>query len=226
VSQQINLFNPIFLKQKKYFSAVTMAQGLCLILLGCALLVVYAEFQLSLRTREAAVSTAQLLKTKSQLISISAKFGPLQSNPVLDKEIKDTEADIKSLQGVFDALQSGEFGSTKGYSGYFNAFSREIIDGLWLTGISIYGAGRDINLSGRTLNPELVPAYLTRLKRETEMQGKSFSTLEMQTPKIEPATGADAKSESKAATLAPYIEFSLQSSDDSDKTAAAGAKSK
>jgi hypothetical protein len=226
VSQQINLFNPIFLKQKKYFSAVTMVQGLGLILLGCALLVAYADFQVSLRTREAAVSSAQLLKTKGQLITISAQFAPHQSDPALDKEIKDTEADIKSVQGVFDALQSGEFGNTKGYSGYFSAFSRQIVDGLWLTGISIYGAGHDINLSGRTLNPELVPAYLARLRRETEMQGKSFATLEMQTPKIEPPPSTDPKTAPKVATLAPYIEFSLQSSDDADKTAVAGAKSK
>jgi hypothetical protein len=226
VSQQINLFNPIFLKQKKYFSAVAMAQGLGLIFLGCLLLVVYAKFQVSLRSREAAVSSAQLLKTKGQLISITAQFAPHQSDPALDQKIKDAEANVKSLQGIFDALQSGEFGSTRGYSGYFSAFSREIVDGLWLTGISIYGDGHDINLSGRTLNPELVPEYLARLKRETEMHGKSFSTLEMQTPKIEPPASTDAKSAPKIATLAPYIEFSLQSAEDSDKTAAAGVKSK
>ncbi|HSY28308.1 MAG TPA: MSHA biogenesis protein MshI, partial [Burkholderiaceae bacterium] len=112
MSQQINLFNPIFLKQKKYFSAVAMAQGLGLIFLGCLLLVVYAKFQVSLRSREAAVSSAQLLKTKGQLISITAQFAPHQSDPALDQKIKDAEANVKSLQGIFDALQSGEFGST------------------------------------------------------------------------------------------------------------------
>lgn len=225
MSQQINLFNPIFLKQKKYFSAATMAQGLGLILLGCLLLVAYAEFQLSIRTREAAASAAQLLKTKGQLISVSAQFAPHESDPALDKEIKDAETDVKSVQRVFDALQSGEFGNTKGYSGYFRAFSRQIVDGLWLTGISIYGAGRDINLSGRTLKPELVPAYLTRLKRETNMQGKSFAALEIVTPKVEDATNADSR-QAKSPAVPPYVEFVLQSSDDSDTAAPAGAKSK
>ena len=31
MSQQINLFNPIFMKQKKYFSVTTMLQALGLI---------------------------------------------------------------------------------------------------------------------------------------------------------------------------------------------------
>jgi len=34
VSQQINLFNPIFLRKEKYFSAKTMVESLTLILVA------------------------------------------------------------------------------------------------------------------------------------------------------------------------------------------------
>lgn len=225
MSQQINLFNPIFLKQKKYFSAITMVQSLGLILLGCAMLVVYANSQLSIRTNEAAATAAQLLKTREQLISVSVEFGPHQKNQALDDDIKKTDADIQSVQRVFDALQSGDFGDTKGYSAYFRAFSRQIIDGLWLTGIGIYGAGHDINLRGRALNPELVPVYLTRLKREPEMEGKSFSTLEMQVPKDDAPVDAGS-TPAKVPAPAAYVDFNLQASDAADVTAPAGAKNK
>ncbi len=224
MSQQINLFNPIFLKQKKYFSATTMVQGLGLILLGCLLLTAYAKFQVSLRTHDAAASSALLLKTKAQLITITAQFAPHQSDPALDKQIKEAQDDIDAAQKVFDSLQSGAFGNTKGYSSYFRGFSREVVDGLWLTGISIYGAGHDINLSGRTLNPQLVPMFLNRLKLEQEMQGKSFSTLEMELAKPEPALGADPNAP-KPALRAPYVEFKLQSTA-GDADSAAGATHK
>jgi Tfp pilus assembly protein PilN len=223
VSQQINLFNPVFLKQKKYFSALTMVQALALILLGCGLLVLYANFQLSIRTRSAAATAAQLLTTRGQLITVTAQFAPHQNNQALDDDIKNTQIDIQAVQHVFDALRSGDFGDTKGYSGYFRAFSRQIIDGLWLTGISIVGAGHDINLRGRTLNPELVPAYLTRLKREPEMQGKSFSELDMQVQKANAPAG-DAKSESRPAKA--YIDFNLQSSESSGANTPGGVKNK
>ena len=39
MTQQINLFNPIFLKQKKIFSAVNMLDALALLLVGIALFV-------------------------------------------------------------------------------------------------------------------------------------------------------------------------------------------
>src|SRR5260221_6478966 len=36
MSQQINLYNPVFLKQKHYFSAMTMVQALAVVLAGAA----------------------------------------------------------------------------------------------------------------------------------------------------------------------------------------------
>ena len=41
MSQQINLFNPLFMRKEKYFSARTMLQSLGLIVLG--LVVLYAR---------------------------------------------------------------------------------------------------------------------------------------------------------------------------------------
>jgi Tfp pilus assembly protein PilN len=206
VSQQINLFNPIFLKQKKYFSAVTMVQALGLVLLGSLLLVFYASFQLSSLTDEAKATAAQLRTAQGQLAKVTTEYGPRQKSASLAAELKQTEANVVSLQRVFDTLQKGEFGNTRGYADYLRAFSRQINDGIWLTGLSIHGAGIDIELKGRALQPEMVPAYITRLKRETVMQGKSFAALEMR--------DAESRSADKNGQRSGpgYIEFSLRSS--------------
>ena len=45
MSQQINLFNPVFLKQKKYFSVIAMGQALAMIAVGSALFYGYANYQ-------------------------------------------------------------------------------------------------------------------------------------------------------------------------------------
>jgi len=227
VSQQINLFNPIFLKQKKHFSAVTMVQSLGVVLFACALLVVYANLQLKERDGQAAASANQLLKAREQLITLATQFAPRQTNAALDDDIKKAQADVDSLQQVFDAMQGGALGNVKGYANYFRAFARQIVDGLWLTGIAIDSGGRDISLQGRTLNPELVPAYLSRLKSEPDIQGKSFSSLSMQLPKAPAIGDPDGKASGNAKAPGPpaYIEFSLHSVD-GDGTAAAEAKAK
>jgi hypothetical protein len=91
------------------------------------------------------------------------------------------------------------------------AFSRQILNGVWLTGFSIHGAGSEIGLQGRAMQPELVPAYISRLKREPVMQGKSFATLEMQLPLADQAGKGDPAT-ARQRVPAGYIEFSLQSS--------------
>jgi hypothetical protein len=220
VSQQINLFNPIFLKQKKHFSAVTMAQGLGLILIGAVAVSTYARLQLSRLDSEAKETSRQLKLTKDQLAKVSAAYAPREASKSLEDEIKRLDAGIKAQQQAFDIVQKGGFGNTKGYSEYLRAFSRQVVNGLWLTGFTIRGAGIDIELRGRATQPNLVPAYINRLKQEPIMKGKSFSTLAMDVPEVDAEAKPDAKSDKadqpaagKQRVLAQYIEFVLKSSD-------------
>ncbi len=215
MSRQINLFNPIFLKKKKYFSAVAMAQGVGLILVGSVAVAAYAEFQLSSLKEEATTIAHQLNQSKTQLAKVTAEYAPRQKSEALVEEIRWVEAKLKAQQRVFDMLQQGELGNTHGYAEYMRAFSRQIVDGIWLTGFTIQGTGAEIELRGRALQPQLVPTYLNRLKVEPVMQGKSFATLVMGVPEADPANkdSAASLSHAKERTPAAYIEFTLKSSD-------------
>ncbi|RJG06398.1 MSHA biogenesis protein MshI [Noviherbaspirillum cavernae] len=210
MSQQINLFNPIFLKQKKYFSAVTMAQALGLILLGSASLGGYAKYQLYALGKEAEATAGQLAAVQTRLNKVNADYGPKEKSKALEEDIRNAEMEARSLLQVFAVLGRREFGNTDGYSEYMRAFSRQIVNGVWLTGFTIRGAGSDISLQGRTLQPDLVPAYITRLKNEPALQGKSFAALEMQSP--QPPQNAKAASAAEPRTSMAYIEFNLRSS--------------
>ena len=208
MSQQINLFNPIFLKQEKHFSALTMAQGLGLILLGGLLLTAYDAYQLSSLQDEQKLTSAQLKLAQNQLAKVTADYAPKEKDARLETRLLRAEAEVKSLQQVSDILGKGELGNTDGYAEYLRAFARQIVDGVWLTGFTIQGAGNAISLQGSALRPELVPAYLTRLKSEPVMQGVSFATLEMQLPKPDKPAGPNEKQIVSAA----YINFNLHSS--------------
>ncbi len=209
MSQQINLFNPIFLKQKKIFAASTMAQSLGVIVLACILISVYAGWQLNMREKQAAQSAGQASKLKARLDNAAIQFAPHQADPSLAIQLQKTEEDVTSLQRVEDALNGGGFGDTKGYSIYFRSFSRQIVDGLWLTGVNINGAGRQIDLKGRALRADLVPEYLKRLGREAEMKSKTFATLDMKVPLVDVPPGPDGKI--RPSVPAAYIEFDLES---------------
>lgn len=179
MSQQINLFNPIFLTQKKYFSAVTMVQALVLILLGVGLIAVYASVQVTRLRPEAAAVTAQLDAAKAQLALVTAEQGARQKDVALDNRVRRLEAEVFALQRVSHLLGNEEGGGVKGYAEYMRAFSRQVVNGLWLTSFSIAGNGGQISLAGGAIRPELVPAFLGRLGNEPTMRHRSFDMLEM-----------------------------------------------
>ena len=76
---------------------------------------------------------------------------------------------------------------------------------LWLTGVTIEGAGTQIGLRGRAMEPDLVPAYMARLTGEAVLQGKAFGML-----KISRATLPTDVKGAKGPELAPYVDFDLE----------------
>ncbi|MEO7623466.1 MAG: PilN domain-containing protein [Gallionella sp.] len=208
MSQQINLFNPIFMKQRKYFSLLAMLQALGLIIAGSLIFYGYAIYQVNQLGLQSAENTKRYNAEQQRLARYVSEFSPQQSNQLLQDEVQHLEKQTAEQNETIETLKSGAVGNTTGYSEYMRAFSRQVVQGLWLTGFKVTGDAAQISLSGGVVNPELLPAYIQRLGRERIMQGKTFSTLKMQQSK-------PAENQSPAATTRRYVEFTLYSSPDS-----------
>ena len=203
MSQQINLYNPLLLKQKKIFSAKTMAQALGLIGLGLIAVYGYAYYQVTLLQMETEYAAKRHAAVQARLTRITQQFGPRQKSADLELNIKRAEAELQALTEVQAALKQGGLVSASGFSPYLKAFARQAVEGLWLTGFSATGSEMAIN--GRTLRPGLVPDYIHRLSSEQVMQGRKFAMLEMRQP------DAIATKDGKTVAAPRYIEFTLQS---------------
>ena len=210
MSQQINLFNPIFMKQRKYFSLLTMVQALGLIVLGSLFFYGYALYQVAQLHKQSEESTKRYNSEQARLARYSAEFSPQQANQTLQAEVQQLEKDLLEQTKMVDTLKSGSVGNTTGYSQYMSAFSRQVVQGLWLTGFKVTGDAAQISLSGGVLNPELLPIYIQRLGTEQSMQGKSFSDLQMKQPKVEPSK------DNKPAVPARYVEFTIYSTSEAE----------
>ena len=208
MSQQINLFNPIFLKQKKIFTALPMAEALGIIVAGALLLNWYAARNVSELEQEAAAGKAMLAKREQRLTAARTQFAPRAKDPALAAQVTAAEAELKALHDVSSVLQGGALGNTAGYAEYFRAFSRQNVSGLWLTGVSINGAGNDIGVQGRAMQATLIPNYIARLTGERVMHGKTFASLDIGRPE---AAASAASTSAPAPAAAPFVEFSLQS---------------
>ncbi len=207
MSQQINLFNPVFLTQKKYFSVLTMVQALGLVVLGSVLFYAYGLYQVSELSGQADEMSKRYAAEQARLVNFANEFSPQRSREMLEEEAKRLEAQAAAQEAMLNLLKSGAMGNTEGFSEYMRAFARQSVNGLWLTGFDITGDGTQMTLSGAALNPQLVPVYIQRLSKEKIMHGKTFDTLQMQQPKQEAGK-----------PVARYVEFSLRSASAVEET--------
>ncbi|MGH8855580.1 MAG: PilN domain-containing protein [Telluria sp.] len=205
VRQQVNLFNPAFQPQKKVLTARMMGAALVLLVAGIAALGVAVRAETGRMQEELRDGAAQQARKQARLVSVNAEFAPRTKTAGLDAQVVDAEAQLAALRHVSGVLERGELGNTDGFGGYFKAFARQGVSGLWLTGVTV--AGKDIGIKGRTTDPALVPGYISRLAAEPLLQGKSFASLQIGQAEPLQAAGPDGKPERSAA---PYVEFSLQ----------------
>jgi hypothetical protein len=206
MSQQINLFNPVFLTQKKYFSVLTMLQALGMIVLGSVLFYGYALYQVAQMSKQTEEMGKRYATEQARLVNFTNEFSPQRSTQMLEEELKQLESQLAVQEMQLNLLKTGALGNTEGYSEYMRAFARQAVHGLWLTAFDIAGDGAEMSLSGAAVNPQLVPVYIQRLGKEKIMRGKTFATLQMQRPKQE----ADRP-------VARYVEFNLRSTPESEE---------
>jgi cell division protein FtsL len=214
MSQQINLFNPVFMKQRKYFSLLAMLQALGLIIAGSLVFYGYAIYQVNQLNRQLEENTKRYNAEQARLASYMAEFSPQLSGQLLQNEVQRLENQVAAENEIIDTLKSGAVGNTIGYSEYMRAFARQVVQGLWLTGFKVTGDAAQISLSGAVLSPELLPVYIQRLGKERIMRGKTFSTLRMQQAKVD--AGAAGQAPTPAARR--YVEFTLHSSPESENS--------
>ena len=194
MSQQINLYSPIFRKQSKVFSALTMLQGLALIVAVVGVFFYTISLHTSLLEIRAADSARQLQGELERLKAYGAGAAPAERAQSLAERKKTLEASLASQTQALQAFDTGVLGRTEGYSELLRALARRSMEGVWLTRIEFAEASGELSLSGRAARAELVPAYLERLRGEQALRGQGFSRLEVTRPQ-----------------KMPFVEFTLSS---------------
>ena len=177
--QQINLYQPIFRKQRQIFSAATMAQALGLV--AAALLAIYGYAWVKVGSLESEV--VQLEGRETSLMTQLARMDPALSanrRAELDIELKRLNATLEGQQRLIEQLRANPLGDTAGFSDYLAALGRQRTPELWLTALAINGGSGAVELEGRSVRPELVPEYMQRLGNEAALANQRFDRFEIE----------------------------------------------
>lgn len=199
MSQQVNLYQPIFRKEEKKFSTVAMLQAMGLVVAGVIALYAYTWWQIDALQNDQKRAEQQHATATKRLADATQKFSQRTGPGSLDTEITRLEGEVIAKQRIQEILQSGIFSNTRGFSDYFVSFARQYTPGVWLTGFDITGAAEQMTLAGRSTNPELVPRYMQKLSAEKTLSGIEFRVFQMSRP------GVDAKEPNSQ-----YVEFQVK----------------
>lgn len=203
MSQQINLYSPIFRKQPKVFSATTMLQGLVLIVVVVAVFVYAVSLQTSVLQIRAEETSRQLRGELERLKAYGAGDSPAERARALAERKKKLDAALAASTQALAAFDSDALGRPKGYSEVLRALARTSVEGVWLTRIQFTKGKGDLSLVGRATRADLVPVYLERLRSEEALRGREFSRLEVS--RATPPARGDAPAGSA------FVEFVLTS---------------
>lgn len=190
MTQQINLYQPIFRTPKRVFSALALLQVIGLISIGCASVYGYSAWQV--RELAQRVGTLERARDKAvnQLETLRQQFPARTASPLLQAELASLRFELQQAEVLASTLANGALGNTGGLSDYLAGLARQHVAGTWLTHIDIANGGSTIGVHGRALTPDLVPAYVRRLANEPAFAGKSFSHFQLEQETDEENPGA------------------------------------
>ena len=185
MSQQINLYHPIFRKQKKTFSARAVLNAALVLIAGIALMYGYTSWQVYQYRAEIGLADQRQALANKRLQRVTRQFTRPSRDLVLERKVRRHEQLLAARNKIREILQQGIFTNTTGYSSYFIAIARQYTRGVWLTEISITGAGEKMTLKGRSTLASRVPRYLQRLSREKTLSGIEFDVFQITRPEEE-----------------------------------------
>ncbi len=177
--QQINLYQPMFRKQKKVFSAVTMLQVCLFFAVVFVALYGYGLYQISPLRLEVSKLDGELARLQTQVTKFQKQQTAKVKSKLLEKEIKRVTKEIEKREGINKLLAKYTFDSSSRFSGFLEALARQHVQGTWLTKILIDKGGSSVGLEGKTLSSELVPVYIQQLSNEKALAGTSFNVMEL-----------------------------------------------
>lgn len=178
--QQINLFQPVFRKQHKVFSAATLAQMTAAVAFLLILLLIHASWTLA-SMEATADSMQQQYSHMQQEISTLEEALRTPDTESLDNEIESLQTRIEARTELLARFDDLAIENQNGFYNQFHTLAEQYIPGLWLEGVNIDNKAR-IEVRGGTLNAQLVPVYLQQLAKQDDLSATPFETVKMTRP--------------------------------------------
>jgi len=216
LSQQINLLLPELRPRFDWLALPVVAAAGAAGLLLIALLASAGVMRVNALKENETALRAQLTALQQQVQTLGQRLGARQGDTTLDQQLAAARLAVAQRQDVLNVVAQGDLPSSHAHSGLFEGFSRQVVEGAWLTGFVF--AQKNIEIRGRLTDPALLPVYIGRLNAEPAFAGRRFAALDMKGVEPAPASAeTPAAPPARAAVLPRHTEFVLRTEPEAAK---------
>jgi Tfp pilus assembly protein PilN len=176
MAQQINLYSPILMAPKRYFSALAMVRSLAVLVLGLALLGMWSMSTTAALRRELASSGVTYNSEKKRL---NAALGARPDGGkdadkdagALTQELAQTQRLLTERQRLLDQLAPSASEASR-RSELLGWMAQTVPEPVWLSDVHLVD-GR-LTLTGNTLQPDALRLWLDRLAQHPSLAGQKL----------------------------------------------------
>jgi Tfp pilus assembly protein PilN len=175
--QQINLYQPVFRKQHKVFSAVTLAQMVAAVLVLLLAILGHTRWTLARMQDSAAALQQQHEHMQAQIDTLEQALRTPDTQAV-DAEIEQLGSSVEQRKALLAQFDQLVLQHQHGFASHFRILAEQHVPGLWLDGVTVNAQG-EIEVRGTALDEKLVPAYLHGLAKRRDLSPTAFETVAM-----------------------------------------------
>jgi Tfp pilus assembly protein PilN len=187
MEQQVNLYQPILGAEKRFFSAVTIAVGLGVMVCCLLALVTFGAWRTHRVERSIAKLEQQELAALALAARANAAMHPAQTLAQLQNSAKELSAEIAARERALEIVQRGAAAPASGFAARLEALARPQIEGVWLSDIVLGSGEGRLAMRGGTSDPRLVPAYLAELAPDPALTGVRYDKIALRRARPEEA---------------------------------------
>jgi hypothetical protein len=199
--QQVNLYQPVFKKQEKVFSAKTLLEAALAVFVAMMLFYAYGRVQVHAIQAEVENLESQRTQRQERLQAVVRQFPAPERDPQMVRRLEQLRTELASKEAIVEVLGRRDMGNRKGFSGQLEALARQRPKQLWLRKVTIDSGGADIGLEGSAYVAEQVPQFLQALSVEQALEGVEFRSFLLQR-----AEEAPRRVDFTVSTLSPVAE--------------------
>jgi Tfp pilus assembly protein PilN len=190
MAQQINLYSPILLTPKRYFSALAIVQSLGLLVAGLVAFGVWSTWStVRLQADLGATGAANEAEKARLAAELAQRPVPPKDTAALEQQVAQLRGAVNERRQVLDALDSRRGGAGHGNAELLRLLAQTAPAALWLTEVK-HAAGR-IEIAGVTLQPEALRPWLARLAEHPLLADAPLRAVKVERSD-DPAAGAEA----------------------------------